>query len=611
MQYAQEIASYAPQAADHQQQQITELFKQGRALHQQGKLAQAKVIYEQVIAKHPEHADALHLLGLTAAQSKNAVLAVELMSKAIKINPNHATAHSNLGVVFKNLNCLDEALASCDRAIALEPHYADAHYNRGNVLRELRRLDEAQASYRRSIAIAPIHADVYSNLGIVLKDLDRLNEALACYDRAIALEPNYVDAHYNRGIALHDLTCFEAAVESYDRAITIKPNYAEAYYNRGIALKELNRLYEVVASYDRAIALKPDYEDAYWNKSLTLLLKGEFKRGWELYEWRWKREKLKHPQREFTQPLWLGAQDLVNKTILLHAEQGLGDTIQFCRYAKQVKALGARVLLEVPRALMDLLSELDGVDELLAKGDPLPTFDYQCPLMSLPLAFKTELHTIPGRNPYLFAADDKLALWSSRLGEKKELRVGLVWSGSATNANDQKRSLILRDLLPYLPKGCEYVSLQQEVRQVDKGALAGSAIRHFGDHLKDFSDTAALCDLMDVVVSVDTSVAHLAGALGKATWVLLPYVPDFRWLQDRNDSPWYQDVNLIRQDATRQWVPVLARMESILVQFAHNLSIDVNQKHHPGRWVEVQPAGTQKTTIANTTRPSRDDGPSP
>jgi hypothetical protein len=398
----------------------------------------------------------------------------------------------------------------------------------------------------------------------VLHELGLLEESVASYQNAIALNTEFAGAFSNRGNVLKKLGRLYEALESFDKALTIKPDYAEAYSNRGLALQEFKRLEEAVASYDKAIVIKPDFSEAHWNKSVTLLLIGDFEQGLKLYEWRWKNEALALPKRNFPQPLWLGVENIAGKTILLHAEQGLGDTIQFCRYAKMVKDLGARVVLEVPPALSGLLNGLHGVDTLVQTGQALPDFDYHCPLMSLPLAFKTELLTIPSPSPYLCADGSKLEQWSAKLGERKKPRVGLVWSGSTIHKNDHNRSLKLEELLAYLPKDYEYVSLQKEVRQVDAELLAGSdlgvSIRHYGQELKDFSDTAALCALMDIVISVDTSVAHLAGAIGMPTWVLLPYVPDWRWLLDRDDSPWYPSVKLFRQSEDGRWDSVLQRV---------------------------------------------------
>jgi tetratricopeptide (TPR) repeat protein len=577
------------------QPDLAVLFKQGLALHQQGQLERASLIYEQVLAKQPLHFDALHLSGVIAAQVKNPSLAIELIGKAIQINPIHASAYSNRGNALKALKRVEEALASYDKAIAIDPDYAEAYANRGNALKELKRVEEALASYDKAIAIKPDYAEAYSSRGSALKELKRVDEALASYDKAIAIKPNYAEAYYNRGNALKDLRRMEEAIASYDKAIAIEPNYAEAYYNRGNALKDLKRLYDAVVSYDKANAIKPDYAEAYcnrgnalqdlkrveeavacydnaikikpdhpaahWNKSHALLLKGDLVQGWELYEWRWKNEKIALRRRNFPQPLWLGAEDITGKTLLLHAEQGLGDTIQFCRYAKLVKSLGVKVLMAVPRDLTNLLRGLDGVDDFLEQGETLPAFDYHCPLLSLPLAFKTDLTNIPSPQPYLVVSTRKREEWAQRLGAKTKARVGLVWSGSALHENDHNRSLTLQQLLPHLPQGYEYVSLQKEVREVDVSVLNSSAIRHYGERLEDFTDTAALCDLMDLVISVDTSVAHLSGAIGKSTWILLPYASDWRWLLDRHDSPWYESMKLYRQDESRNWLSVLERLE--------------------------------------------------
>lgn len=575
------------------------LFQRALELHRLGQLTQAKQIYEQVLTAQPLHFDALHLSGVVAAQLNNPNLAAALIGKAIEVNPVNAAAYSNLGIALKELGRMEDALANYDRAIAIQADYAEAYYNRGNVLRDLHRLGNAVANYDRAIALKPDYVEAYTNRGLALQALGRLEDALASYEQAIVIAPNYAKAYSNRGNALRELRRLEEALASYDRSIVLKPDYAEAYANRGVALKELKRIEEALASYDQAIYLKPDYvqaytnrgnasreskridealasydraiaiepgyAEAYWNKSIALLLAGDLPRGWKLYEWRWKRTTFTSPSRNFSQPLWLGEEGLADKTILLHAEQGLGDTIQFCRYAKLVKTLGAHVVLEVPKALLGLLSGMQGFDDLIEKGKPLPAFDYHCPLMSLPLAFQTSLSNIPSPGSYLASTHQKRIEWAKRLAPNGKRRIGLAWSGSSIHQNDHNRSLTLKELLPYLPAAYEYVSLQKEVREVDKPVLAGSGIGHHEEDLKDFSDTAALCDLVDMVISVDTSVAHLAGAMGKTTYVLLPYSPDWRWLLDRRDSPWYDAMTLYRQDETKQWPSVLERLRSDLL----------------------------------------------
>ena len=622
-----------------------QLFKQGLTYHQQGNLEQASTIYQLLLSNYPLHYDALYLSGLIAAQTKNLLLAVELIGKAIEINPNHSSAFSNLGNALFELNRIDEALINYDKAIAINPVYAEAYTNRGVALQELRLLEEALSSYDMAIAINPIYADAYSNRGNVLQELSRMEEAISCYDRAIAIEPNYAEAHSNRGVALQKLkrlneavasydmaigihpnytkalinrgvalhglnrveealACYEQAIainpsyedaysnlgnllnelnkledalRCYDKAIEIKPDFADAYINRGITLQELKRLDEAIASFDKAISLETNNAEAYWNKALTILLSGDYQQGWEFYEWRWKRESFSFLKRDFFSTLWVGNENIQGKTLLLHTEQGLGDTIQFCRYVNLVKALGAIVVLEVPKSLLALFSSLKDVDELIEIGRQLPAFDYHCPLMSLPFAFNTNMNSIPTPKYYLAATSQKCDVWNQRLGLKSKPRVGLVWSGSHTHTNDHNRSLTLQQLLPHLNESCEFVSLQKDVREIDKELLKKSDIRHFGDLLKDFTDTAALCELMDLVICVDTSVAHLSGAMGKNTWVLLPYAPDWRWLLNRNDSPWYESIKLFRQGEDREWPSLLDNVFMNLRLFLSELKNGVNE----------------------------------
>ncbi len=546
---------------DRQQaQEVDKLLQRGFELHQQGHLAVARDFYEQVLAMQPEQFNALQLLGTLLCQGIDPELAVDLFGKAIEIDPGNADVFANRGIAFKNLALYDEAVASYDRAIALKPDYTEAHYNRGIALKDLKRFDEAVASFDRAIALKPDFAQAHTNRGVALQDLGRTDEALASHDRAMSLRPSDAEVHCNRGVALQSLNRLDEAVASHDQAIALKPDFAQACSNRGNVLQDLMRLDDAMASYDRAIAIQPDYAKAHLDKAISLLLLGDFDSGWAMYEWRWKAEetagKTKHPP----ETLWLGAEPVKGKTLLLHAEQGLGDSIQFCRYARLVGSLGANVLLEVPRALIGLFESLEGVGNLVAMGKPLPAFDLHCPLLSLPLAFKTAIDTIPNPDAYLASKPEKRKTWSEALGEKTKPRVGLVWSGSTGHKNDRNRSLTLEKLMAHLPGHFEYVSLQSEVREVDRKTLHDSAIRHYEGRIEDFSDTAALCDLMDLVISVDTSVAHLAGALGKTTWVLLPYMPDWRWLLDREDSPWYRSVKLYRQPHYGQWEPVLRRV---------------------------------------------------
>ena len=390
---------------------------------------------------------------------------------------------------------------------------------------------------------------------------------MASYERAIASKPDFAEAHNNRGLALCDLDRHNEALVSFERAIALKPDFAEAYYNRGNTLRELRRHTDALVSYQRAIALRPDYASAHWNLADCHLLLGDFANGWKEYEWRWKLNQREHGKRDFAQPLWSGAQPLKGRKVLLHSEMGLGDTLLFCRYAKEVAALGAQVVLEVQPPLLLLLAGLEGVAGTVPHGAPLPAFDYHCPLLSLPLAFRTDMQSIPASVPYIRSNPERVASWRFKLGEKSKPRVGIVWSGSAALKND-RRSMGLAAMLPLLRDWAEWVSLQKEVRDADNALLASRAdIRQVGAELSDFAETAAVVELMDVVVTVDTSVANLAGAMGKPVWILLPFNPhDWRWMLDREDSVWYPTARLFRQPAMGDWATVIRRVDEELAR---------------------------------------------
>jgi tetratricopeptide (TPR) repeat protein len=576
-------------------------LQQANTFHQRGQLATAQALYEDILRVQPRHFDALHLLGVIAAQTKNPTKAAKLIGKAIEIDPHHAAAHCNRGTALQELGQRDAALASYDRAIAIKPEYAVAYINRGHVLRELKRWDAALDSYDRAIAIDARHAETYFNRGHLLRELKRLEEALRSYDQTLAINPRHVEACFHRGNVLHDLERWDAALASYDqtiaidarhaeahfnrgnvlkrleqwdaalasydRAIAIRSEFSEAHFNRGFVLKELGHVDAALASYTRAIAIRPDFAEGHHNRAIAWLLSGNFEPGWVEYEWRWKSKRGSHTleRRQFPQPLWLGKESLAGKTILLYSEQGLGDTLQFCRYAKRVAELGAKVILEVQPPLLTLLAGLEGISQLVGKGDALPDSDYQCPLLSLPLAFNITLETIPSTPRYLQSDAAKIAHWQGVLGEKRRPRIGLMWSGNPAHTNDHNRSIPLANLIDHLPADCQYIGLQKEPREADARCLSTNpAIVNFADRLTDFSDTAALCECMDLVISVDTSVAHLSAALGVKTWILVPFNPDWRWLLNRDDSPWYPSVTLYRQQQIGDWNGVLQQVAADL-----------------------------------------------
>ncbi|HEY2679088.1 MAG TPA: tetratricopeptide repeat protein [Steroidobacteraceae bacterium] len=580
-------------------------LQQGRALHRQGLLVQAQAIYEEILRSEPRHFDALHSLGVIAAQSKNPRQAADLFAKAIASNVQSAVAHHNLGLALTELGQRHAALASYDKALTIKPDFVQALFNRGNLLYRLGQAHAALASYDAVIAAKADHAEAHSNRGValsylgqweaalasfdraiaikadyaephsnrgnVLGVLKRLDEALASCNQAIAIKSDYAEAYANRGNVLRDLQQPDAALASYDQAIAIKADYVEAYCSRGILLKDLKQLDAALASYDRAIAVDADHADAHTNKAIVLLMRGEFKEGWAEYQWRWKRREIAESVTggmDSARKIWRGAEAIAGKTLLLQCEQGLGDTLQFCRYATLAAQSGARIILEVQEPLTGLMSSVEGVSQVVAKGSSLPEFDHRCPLLDLPLVFGTTLDTIPNRSAYITSDPARVARWAARLGEKRRPRVGLVWSGNAHHEHDHHRSVVLRQLIDHLPTHLQYVTLQTEVRERDEPALrAGGQVLNLSGELDFyFDDTAALCDCLDLVISVDTSLAHLSGALGKETWLLLSFVSDWRWLLDRHDSPWYPTVRLYRQQKTDDWSDVFEKIRSDLIE---------------------------------------------
>jgi len=425
----------------------------------------------------------------------------------------------------------------------------------------------ALADYNRAVGIRPDFAEAHGNRGNALREMGRHGEALDACNRALALKPDYNEGYNNRGNALIELNRPADALADYDRALEAAPDNVYAWVNRGNALRYLDRAEEAIESFDRAIALAPDLAEAHWNKGLLCLSVGDFARGWAGYEWRWRREGELQP-REFTQPQWRG-ETLVGKTILLHAEQGFGDSIQFIRYLPMVAEKGGKIILEIPDGLAPLVVNAVNIDGIYRRGDKLPHFDVHCPLMSLPLTFSTTIDTIPASVPYLHAPGKRARVWRDRLADMGRPRIGLVWSGKPTHKNDHNRSIALPRLKPLLSvAGTQFVSLQREYRASDLTALDQLPIRRLDDLLTDFADTAAVIGELDLVIAVDTAVAHLAGAMAKPIWLLLPHIQDWRWLNGRNDSPWYPTAKLFRQPQIGDWGGAIAAMEKALAGFA-------------------------------------------
>lgn len=579
-------------------------FDEACALHQQGRLKEAQALFEVILKTDPTHYDALHLLGIIAAQSNNFQLAADLIAKAIAMNSSNSSFYSNLGLALHKLNRFDDAVACYDQAIALKPDYAEAYlnrglslrelklldaaivsydhaiaikpglavayYNRGNALQELRQLDAAVASYDQAIRLKPGYAAAYSNRGLALQQLNQLDAAVASYDQIITIKPDFAEAFYNRGIALKELKQLDAAVASYDRAITLKPDYAEAYYNRGNALRDLKQLDAAIASYDRAISIQSDYAEAHWNKSLACLLGGNFEAGWGLYEWRWKKGDMQKRQRSFTRPLWLGSESLKGKSILVHSEQGLGDTIQFCRYIARLNEAGAKVLFAPQQSLRGLMRGLGLNGIIVDDNDPSLKFDFHTPLLSLPLAFKTNLTNVPSLAPYLHANPDRIGHWKEKIGADG-FKIGVCWHGGTSKSGSGRSFPVdhFYDLSKL--KNVRLISLHKgegisQLHDLPLGMKIETLGEAFDSGLDAFVDTAAVIKLCDLVISSDTAVAHLAGALGVPVWVALQFVPEWRWMLDRDNSPWYPTMRLFRQKSDGDWKTLFSEIQKSVIE---------------------------------------------
>lgn len=542
-------------------------YHRGLALVELKRHEEALASYERALALRPDYADALLAHGAHLSLLNRHEDALDGFGRLLTLDPNHAIGHYRRGIALSELNRNEEALASYARAIAISPAFVEALLNHGLALQELNRSEEALNSYARALDIKPDFVEALYNRANALCNLQRNTEALACFDRALEVKPDFADALVNRSVLQVAMGRHADALAGYDRALALKPNLTAARINRGGALAAMGLYNEALECLDQAIELDPASTEARFNRSINHLLLGDFSRGWEEYEWRWVNERLRNTKRLFQQPLWLGKESLADKTILLHSEQGLGDTLQFCRYAKWVRALGARTLLQVPPPLLPLLAGVEGATQVLSTGEAVNAFDYHCPLLSLPLAFQTGLDTIPAGIPYIHSDAERVVIWKNRLGHKTRPRIGLAWSGNAAHINDHNRSIALVDMLALAEDWTDCVSLQKEVRAHDRAVLDSHAgVRHYGELLHDFSDTAALVELMDIVVTVDTSVAHLAGAMGKPVWLLLPFSPDWRWLLGREDSPWYPTARLFRQPVIGDWASVIQRVRAALAR---------------------------------------------
>lgn len=562
--------------------------------HQLGNLREAEHLYRAVLQQDARHSDAMHLLGIVVYQSGNAESGAELIRAAIKINPSEAIYYSNLGNILEDLHRHNEAQTNYLHAIALQPQYADAHYNLGLsyyrqghlqssidcfrsaltcnqklpaawnnlgvALMELKNYPAAELSLKMAIQLSPDYTEALLNLGNLLQKTGKHAEARIHVEKALRLKPDYAEAWNTLGVIFDNLDLPDA-IACFREALQYKPIYPEAISNLGRTLSLVGAGEEGIALLRKAISLKPDFADAHWNLAFALLLHGQYLEGWREHEWRWKMKNLRSPKRNFSQPLWQG-ENLKGKRLLLHAEQGFGDAIQFSRFIPMAETSEATIILEVREPVRRLMTGIPGVSQIVSYGDPLPDFDAHCPLMSLPLVFGTMLDNIP---PPLEFPSLAVSLSQAKTSDTGPLKVGLVWAGNPEHGLDRRRSIPLKALLPLKDiSGVSYFCAFKGPAATQTPEL-DFQISDLCSEAKDFFDTAKEIAKLDLVISVDTAVAHLAATLGKPVWLLISHTPDWRWLSGREDSPWYPSMRIFRQRSLGDW-------NSLIMQVAQELS---------------------------------------
>lgn len=577
--------------------QIKALCDQAAALHQAGRLSEAERLYIQVLARDPNnvqaHYNRARLLkslnrleealascdraialapGLPLAWFTRAIILSALnrqeealagYTRVIAQQPNLAEAYFNRGNLLTVLGRLSEAVTDYMRATGLKPGFEKAHYGLGNALWLLKRPQEALASYGKAIECDPDFAEAWYNRGTVLLEMMRLADALDDFDRIVALDHRHADAWSNRGTTFQYLRNYSEALASHDRAVELAPSNAKAWSNRGISLHNLGRFDEALASYDRAISLGPDFAEAHVNKSVTELLTGDWQNGWRDFEWRRKIAEPTVRRREFSQNILTSLAGIKGKKIFVYWEEdGFGDSIQFCRYVPLLRQMGAETVFSVQKKLHRLIGTLGDCGQLAEAEDG--AFDCHVPLMNLPLVFETRPGTVPAHTAYLFAEDDRIQAWRQRLGGDG-FKIGICWQGNSTHQKVDGRCFSPACFAPLAELGgIRFISLQKGEGEKDLAALPTELeIEHFDDldaGADAFVDTAAVMNCLDLVITADTAIAHLAGALGVPTWLALQHTPDWRWMAGRADSPWYPSLRLFRQKKDGDWTSVFDEM---------------------------------------------------
>ncbi len=521
------------------------------------------MLYRQILTVEPRQPQALHLLGVIAYQVGMHDRAIEHILAALNVQGPDAEMLSNLGAAYMALGRISDAEACYRHALTLRPTYAEAHYNLGNVFMKQGHLGEAITCYQRTLQLQPNRPSALVNLGNALQAQGKLLDAVPCFEQVVRIQPGFVEAHVNLGNAYHALERVPDAIACYRNALQLRPDFAEGHHGLGNALQSQGHIVEAMDCYRQALRLMPEHANAHFGLGLALLRQGQWQQGWPEYYWRWRTHDFKIPP--FPQPAWDGSH-LQGRTIVIYAEQGLGDTIQFARYAPLIKERGGRVLLRCQVPLVRLLTNLPGIDGIVPRDQPLPPCDCHAALLNLPMLFQTTPATVPAQVPYISADPERRARWRAWLDQYPGRKIGVCWQGNPQHKEDAKRSLNMGSLTPWTQvAGVRLVSLQVgdgEVRYAEKAKSLGMLDPGLlaDEQGETFRELAALMSELDLVISVDTALVHLAGALGVTTWVCLAHVPDWRWLMNREDTPWYPTLRLFRQSRLGHWERVITRI---------------------------------------------------
>jgi len=542
--------------------EAAKLFQQATARVRAGDYAAAAALFRDVIRRTPGMVAAHNNLGIVLRMAGQSDAAAAALRRAIAIAPDYTMAHTNLGLILRDQGRLQEAIDVFHRAIAANPDFAEGENRLGALYLRIERPDLAVAHLRRATELVPDLVEAYTNLGVALGQLNRGQEATAAYARVVELRPDDPRARFNLATSRDDTAIEE--IEAACRAlIAAHPELPEAHNGLGVALQRQNRFEEALASFRRATFIKLDFAQAIVNEAISLLVLGRYEEGWPKYEWRRRLSLVRGIERPL--PPWQG-EDIADKSILLHSEQGLGDTIQFLRYVPLVARRARHVVLELPHMLVRMAASLP-VDNItiVPKGRRPPPAAVHAPLLGLPRAFDTRVDSIPGDVPYLMPRRPLVERWAGILAGERRLKVGVVWGGNKEHRGDRRRSIALERLAPlFAIEGIAWHSLQVGERVAELAGMPPGTLTDLSPRLKDFAESAGAIMNLDLVIAVDTSVVHLAGALGRPAWVMLPFSPDWRWLVDRDDSPWYPTLKLYRQRAPGDWDDVIHRVAADL-----------------------------------------------